>query len=80
MAEYLSAGSSSRVILKDSTTWDSWLANIESIALSYEVWDLCNPELEAAPKPLEEPKEPDIEKTKEEYKEDWFQVYQATHL
>ena len=80
MAEYLSAGSSSRVILKDSTTWDLWLANIESIALSYEVWDLCNPELEAAPKPLEEPKEPDIEKTKEEYKEDWFQVYQATYL
>ena len=72
MAEYLSAGSSSRVILKDSTTQDSWLANIESIVLSYEVWDLYNPELEAALKLLEEPKELDIKKTKEEYKEDQF--------
>ncbi|KGO76701.1 hypothetical protein PITC_090550 [Penicillium italicum] len=80
MAEYLSGGSSPSVILKDSATWDVWLANIESIALSFEVWDLCNPELEVAPKALEEPEEPDIDTIKEKHKEDWFPVYQAAHI
>ena len=74
MAEYLSAGPSSRVILKDTTTWDAWLANIESIAVQFDVWELCDPTIEERPEPLLPPtKILSIVEAQREYKEQWFE-------
>jgi hypothetical protein len=74
MVDYLSAGSSSRVILKDTATWDPWLANIESIAVQFDVWELCDPSQEEEPEPLKAPgKVISMAEAQKEYKDKWFE-------
>jgi hypothetical protein len=56
MSEYtLSASSSSRVTLKDSSNWELWLSTIKTIAEQFEIWDLCDPKEDKEPALPEEP-------------------------
>ncbi|KAJ5253793.1 hypothetical protein N7524_010973 [Penicillium chrysogenum] len=76
MSDYtLSAFSSSRVTLKDSSNWESWLATIEGIANQFGVWDLCDPKHDTEPPLPELPTKPDWKKVKEANGEDWYHVY-----
>ncbi|KAG0157421.1 hypothetical protein PDIDSM_4606 [Penicillium digitatum] len=68
------------VVLKDTTSWDSWLPYIKSIATQYDVWELCDPSQKVAPPPLAPPtKVISIEKAKEQYKDDWYQAKMLLH-
>ncbi|OQE59396.1 hypothetical protein PENNAL_c0325G00318, partial [Penicillium nalgiovense] len=71
----LSAFSSSRVTLKDSSNWELWISTIKTVAEQFEVWELCDPEKDTEPALPEEPIEPDWEELQREYPRDWFHVY-----
>ncbi|KAI1829116.1 hypothetical protein DTO027I6_9863 [Penicillium roqueforti] len=59
MSDYtLSANSSSRVTLKDTSNWELWLSMIKAIAEQFDVWDLCDPESDTEPALPKEPIEP----------------------
>ncbi|KAJ5421100.1 hypothetical protein N7465_003619 [Penicillium sp. CMV-2018d] len=77
MTDFLSASSSSRVILKDSATWNSWLANIESIAVQYDVWELCDPTTEKEPTLLKTPTSViTVEEAEVKYGTKWVETLQ----
>ncbi|OQD62008.1 hypothetical protein PENPOL_c014G07268 [Penicillium polonicum] len=73
------SAASSRIILKDTDTWNSWLLYIKAIAIAYEVWDQCDPTLKEEKRPkLEKPEEIiSIEEAMKEYPENWFYVRQS---
>ncbi|KAJ5277781.1 hypothetical protein N7524_003934 [Penicillium chrysogenum] len=76
MSNYtLSANSSSRVTLKDSSNWELWLSTIKTIAEQFEIWDLCDPESDTEPVLPKEPIEPSWEDLKRDHPMDWFHVY-----
>jgi hypothetical protein len=76
MSDYtLSANSSSRVTLKDSSDWEAWIVTIKGIADQFKVWDLCDPKHDKEPPLPELPMKPDWKKVKEAIGEDWYQVY-----
>ncbi|CAG8897455.1 unnamed protein product [Penicillium nalgiovense] len=76
MSDYtLSANSSSRVTLKDSSNWELWLSMIKTIAEQFEIWDLCDPESDKEPALPKEPTEPSWEDLRKEHPGDWFHVY-----
>ncbi|KAJ6178798.1 hypothetical protein N7519_009259 [Penicillium mononematosum] len=59
MSDYtLSANSSSRVTLKDTSNWELWLSMIKTIAEQFDVWDLYDPESDTEPALPKEPIEP----------------------
>ena len=69
-----SATQSSRVILSDSTNWESWISTIRSIAEQYSIWQLCDPEIPDQPEVPDEPEAPTIEDAKKNYPDEWYQV------
>ncbi|KAI2685533.1 hypothetical protein LCP963914a_4860 [Penicillium roqueforti] len=70
------SAASSRVILKDTESWDAWLSYIKAIAVAYKVWDQCNPSLKEEERPKLEPPEEiiSVKDAIKEYPEHWFNV------
>lgn len=73
------SAASSRVILKDTESWNSWLPYIKAIAIAHDVWDQCDPFLKDEERPkLEPPTEIiSIDEAMSKYKDNWFYVRQS---
>ncbi|KAJ6047199.1 uncharacterized protein N7446_012033 [Penicillium canescens] len=70
----LSAISSSRVILRDSTNWEAWLSTIRGIADQYNVWELCDPDKKEQPVVPDEPEPSSIEAAKNDDPVNWYKI------
>lgn len=48
--------------LKTADQWRTWIASIQDIADTGQIWDLIDPDREEPPPPLIEPSEPNIQR------------------
>ncbi|KAJ5282966.1 hypothetical protein N7497_001870 [Penicillium chrysogenum] len=80
MSDYtLSANSFCHVTLKDPSNWELWLLIIKTIAEQFEVWDLCDPELDTEPALPKEPIEPSWEDLKRDHPMDWYHIWRVIY-
>jgi hypothetical protein len=80
MSDYtLSANSFCHVTLKDPSNWELWLLIIKTIAEQFEVWDLCDPELDTEPALPEEPIAPSWKDLKRDHPMDWYHIWRVIY-